>query len=146
MSAVQLAMYKAKGDFFNGLIRWWTGSLYSHCELVIHGVCFSSSVRDGGVRGKCMALPAGSWDVIPIPWADADSVTQWFADHERDRYGWLDLLTGQLLGMRRDYRGVFCSEACAKALGLRNSTRMSPQGLLDACLDINKNAVFICKT
>ena len=146
MSAVQLAMYKAKGDFFNGLIRWWTGSLYSHCELVIHGVCFSSSVRDGGVRGKCMALPAGSWDVIPIPWADADSVTQWFADHERDRYGWLDLLTGQLLGMQRDHRGVFCSEACAKALGLRNSTRMSPQALLDACLDIKKNAVFICKT
>ena len=57
-----------------------------------------------------------------------------------------DLLTGQLLGMQRDYRGVFCSEACAKALGLRNSTRMSPQALLDACLGINKNAVFICKT
>lgn len=144
--SVRLAMYKARGNWLNRLICWWTGSQYSHCELVIHGVCFSSSVRDGGVRGKCMALPAGSWDVIPIPWADADSVTQWFADHERDRYGWLDLLTGQLLGMQRDYRGVFCSEACAKALGLRNATRMSPQGLLDACLDINKNAVFICKT
>ena len=144
--SVQLAMYKAHGNWLNSLICWWTGSQYSHCELVIHGVCFSSSVRDGGVRGKCMALPAGSWDVIPIPWADADSVTQWFADHERDRYGWLDLLTGQLLGMQRDHRGVFCSEDCAKALGMRSATRMSPQALLDACLDINKNAVFICKT
>jgi len=143
--SVQLALYKGRGDWFNAVIRWWTRSQYSHCELVIHGVCFSSSVRDGGVRGKCMALPAGSWDVIPIPWADADSVTQWFADHERDRYGWLDLLTGQLLGMQRDHRGVFCSEACAKALGLRNSTRMSPQALLDACLDINKTQCLSAK-
>lgn len=144
--SVNLAMYKAPGNWLNRLICWWTGSQYSHCELVVRGTCYSSSVRDGGVRGKCMALPAGSWDVIPIPWADADSVTQWFADHERDRYGWLDLLTGQLLGMQRDHRGVFCSEACAKALGMRSATRMSPQSLLDACLDINKNAVVIYKT
>jgi len=143
VSAVQLAMYKAKGDLFNGLIRWWTGSMYSHCELVVRGTCYSSTVRDGGVRAKVMALPSDRWDVIDLPWADADRVTDWFIAHERDRYGWLDLLTGQLLGMRRDHRGVFCSEACAKALGLRNGPRMSPQGLLDACLDINKNAVFI---
>ena len=56
MSAVQLAMYKAKGDLFNGLIRWWTGSQYSHCELVVRGVCYSSTIRDGGVRAKVMAL------------------------------------------------------------------------------------------
>ena len=146
MSNVQLAMYKAKGDFFNGLIRWWTGSQYSHCELVVRGTCYSSSVRDGGVRAKVMALSSDKWNVIDLPWADDDAVTDWFIAHERDSYGWLDLLTGQLLGMQRDHRGVFCSEASAKAIGLRNSTRMSPQGLLDACLDINKNAVIICKT
>lgn len=144
--SVQLALYKARGTLFNALIRWWTRSPYSHCELVINGTCYSSSIRDGGVRGKVMALPSDKWDVIELPWADDTAVTDWFIAHERDRYGWLDLLTGQLLGMQRDHRGVFCSEACAKALGLRGSTRMSPQGLLDACLDINKTAVFICKT
>ena len=144
--SVQLALYKGEGDFLNRLIRWWTNSPYSHCELVVRGTCYSSSVRDGGVRAKVMAMPADKWDLVGLPWADADAVTDWFIAHERDRYGWLDLLTGQLLGMQRDYRGVFCSEACAKALGLRNSTRMSPQALLDACLGINKNAVFICKT
>ena len=144
--SVRLALYKARGNWLNRLICWWTGSPYSHCELVINGTCYSSSIRDGGVRGKAMALPSDKWDVIELPWADDDAVTDWFVAHERDRYGWVDLLTGQLLGMRRDSRGVFCSEACAKALGLRNSTRMSPQSLLDACLDINKNAVVICKT
>ena len=144
--SVQLALYKGEGDLFNRLIRWWTGSPYSHCELVVRGNCFSSSVRDGGVRGKPMALPADKWDLIELPWADAQQAQAWFNRHAGERYGWLDLLTGQLLGMQRDHRGVFCSEACAKALGLRNSTRMSPQALLDACRDINKNAVFICKT
>ena len=103
---VQLAMYKAPGNWLNAAIRWWTGSQYSHCELVVRGTCYSSTIRDGGVRAKVMALPSDRWDG----------------------------------------RGVFCSEACAKALGRRNATRMSPQGLLDACLDINKNAVFVCKT
>lgn len=144
--SVQLALYKGEGDFLNRLIRWWTNSPYSHCELVVRGTCYSSSVRDGGVRAKVMALPSDKWDLVGLPWADDGAVTDWFIAHERDRYGWLDLLTGQLLGMQRDYRGVFCSEACAKSLGLRNSTRMSPQSLLDACRDSNKNAVFICKT
>jgi hypothetical protein len=141
MSAVQLAMYKAKGDMFNGLIRWWTGSQYSHCELVVRGVCYSSTIRDGGVRAKVMALPSDRWDVIDLPWADVDRVTDWFIQHERDRYGWLDLITSQLFGMQRDGRGEFCSEACAKALGLRGATRLSPQGLLDACIDINKHCL-----
>ncbi len=144
--SVQLALYKARGNWLNRLICWWTGSQYSHCELVINGTCYSSSIRDGGVRGKTMALPAHSWDIIDLPWADPQMVQDWFDRHAADRYGWLDLLTGQLLGMQRDHRGVFCSEACAKALGMRSATRMSPQSLLDACLDINKNAVFICKT
>ncbi len=144
--SVQLAMYKAKGDIFNALIRWWTGSIYSHCELVINGACYSSSIRDGGVRGKTMALPSDKWDLIQLPWAESHMVYDWFVEHQSDKYGWFDLIASQLLGMRRDYRGVFCSEACAKALGLHNATRMSPQALLDACLDINKNAVFTCHT
>lgn len=143
---IQLALYKGRGDWFNRLIRWWTGSPYSHCELVINGTCYSSTIRDGGVRGKVMALPADRWDLVDLPWADADAVLDWFARHENDKYGFTDLLTSQLLGMQRDGRGVFCSEACAKALGLRGATRLSPQGLLDACLYINKNAVFICRT
>ena len=141
--SVNLAMYKAPGNWLNRLICWWTNSPYSHCELVVRGTCYSSSVRDGGVRAKVMALSSDKWDVVDLPWADDTDVTDWFIAHERDRYGWLDLLTGQLLGMQRDHRGVFCSEACAKALGLRNATRMSPQALLDACLDINKRSVYL---
>jgi hypothetical protein len=48
--SVQLALYKSHGNWVNRFIRWWTGSPYSHCELVINGTCYSSSVRDGGVN------------------------------------------------------------------------------------------------
>ena len=74
------------------MIRWWTGSQYSHCELVINGTCYSSSIRDGGVRGKVMALPADTWDVIDLPWADEYAAQQWFDQHACDKYGWRDLL------------------------------------------------------
>lgn len=143
--SVQLALYKARGNWLNRLICWWTGSPYSHCELVINGACYSSSIRDGGVRGKTMALPAHSWDIIDLPWADPQMVQGWFDRHAHDRYGWLDLILCQILGMRRDGRGVFCSEACAAALNIPNPTRFSPQTLADECRYINKNAVFICK-
>ena len=143
--SVQLALYKSHGTWVNRFIRWWTGSQYSHCELVINGTCYSSSIRDGGVRGKTMALPAPSWDIIDLPWADPQMVQGWFDRHAHDRYGWLDLILCQILGMRRDGRGVFCSEACAAALNIPNPTRFSPQTLADECRYINKNAVFICK-
>lgn len=144
--SVQLALYKAKGNWLNRLIRWWTKSPYSHCELVVNGMCYSSSIRDGGVRGKVMALPADKWDVIDLPWADAGVVQGWFDRHAHDRYGWIDLVLCQLLGMRRDSRGVFCSEACAAALRYPNPTRFSPQTLADECRYIGKNTVFILRT
>lgn len=49
---VQLAFYKAKGDWVDKVIRWWTSSKYSHCEVVIGDEWFSSSPRDGGVNAK----------------------------------------------------------------------------------------------
>ena len=50
--SVQLALYKARGNWINRFIRWWTSSQYSHCELVINGTCYSSSVRDGGCAAR----------------------------------------------------------------------------------------------
>lgn len=142
---IQLALYKGQGDWFNALIRWWSRSRYSHCELVINGTCYSSSIRDGGVRGKVMALPADKWDVIDLPWADECAAQRWFNQHAHDRYGFADLLLCQLLGMRRDSRGVFCSEACAAALGLPDPTRFSPGALGELVRYVNINTVFLLR-
>ena len=47
-------------------IRLWTWSRWSHAELVIDGVCWSASARDGGVRQKQIDLTSGRWDVFEL--------------------------------------------------------------------------------
>lgn len=35
MGPIYLALYKGRGTLFNRLVRLWTRSKYSHCELVL---------------------------------------------------------------------------------------------------------------
>lgn len=141
MSAVQLALYKGRGGIGNAAIRWWTRSIYSHCELVMDGRCYSSSVMDKGVR--CKAVGPGpnqislveSWDRIDLPWANATAVLEYFAATDSDRYGWPSLITSQLLNRNRPVaHAQFCSEWCAAALGLPCPASHSPATLGDWCL------------
>lgn len=92
-----------------------------------------------------MALPADTWDVVELPWADPASCQAWFNEHAHDKYGFADLILCQLFGMRRDAHGVFCSEACAAAIGLPDPTGFSPASLRDLCRYIGINTVFILK-
>ena len=131
---VKLAMYKGKGGALNGLTRWWTGSEYSHCELVVGGICHSSSLMDGGVRSKIIDLGSGNWDLIDLPWADADSVLEHFQRTDHVRYGLISLAFSQLLNRNRVSQGAqFCSEWCADALGLPNPATYSPATLMGLC-------------
>ena len=131
---VRLALYKGKGQVGNALIRAWTRSPYSHCELVIEGMWLSSTVMDGGVRLKYMDPHPGSWDFIDLPWTEADRVLEYFDKTEGQRYGWLDLIRSQVFNTACDERGAaFCSEWCAAALGLPNPSSYSPKTLGALC-------------
>lgn len=135
---VQLLAYKGAGNFVNAGIRHWGDSQYSHTELRIGGRCYSSSIRDGGVRWKDIIIKPEHWDVLDLPWADANAALAWFKTHEGEEYGVSDLLLCQFFGMRRDGRGAFCSEADAAMLCLPNPTRHSPQSLWDECVFMNE--------
>lgn len=128
---VQLAMYKGKGTFVNQFIRWWTGSIYSHCELVVDGVCYSSSLMDGGVRGKVIDLDSGNWDMIDLPWASGSKVVGHFVATDHQMYGLTSLVVNQLFNRNVLGEAPFCSEWCAAALGLPNPSTYSPSSLLD---------------
>lgn len=130
---VHLALYKGPGQIGNALIRWWTGSIYSHCELVVDGWCYSSSVMDKGVRRKRVGpgpeeISLGEhWDLIDLPWADAGAVLAYFAATDPDRYGWPSLILSQLLNRNRQTaHAQFCSEWCAAALRLPSPASYSP--------------------
>ena len=120
-------------DIGGHLTAWWTRSPYSHVEVVINGVCYSSSLRDGGVRAKTIDLTPSWWRVIPIGWADEEAALQVFRRYEGQPYGYLDLLTQHVLRLPVDDPGLLCSELCALMLGLPESTArgMSPGQLVE---------------
>lgn len=135
---MKLALYKAKGKIGNAFIRWWTNSQYSHCELVIDGLCYSSSVQDNGVRRKAIDLDPEKWDLIELPWADTEKAKRYFEASDEFKYGWLSLLSSQLFNRNRSNKNSqFCSEWCANALGLTNSSSYSPRTLGNMCLWLN---------
>jgi hypothetical protein len=129
---VCLAMYKGKGLIGNALIRWWTKSQYSHCELVVDGVCYSSSLMDRGVRSKSIALKPDHWDLLTLPNHFGPLILDYYSKTKGNSYSWKDLFLSQILNWNHDENGAsFCSEWCAKALGIPNPTLYSPRTLFD---------------
>ena len=100
MSNIQIAMYKGDGKIGNAVTRYWTRSQYSHCELVIDGVCRSSSFMDGGVRSKVIDLEDGKWELVGIPWGDEKNILQFFDFTKGSGYDWAGIFGSQLLNRR----------------------------------------------
>lgn len=138
---VQLALFKGEGKLGNAFIRFWTSSRYSHCEIVVDGWCYSSSVMDKGVRRKRVghgdgeiSLAPDKWDLVDLPWADAQRVMDYFKETDHYRYGWPSLALSQMLNLNRPFREAeFCSEWCAQALVLPSPSSLSPRTLGEWC-------------
>lgn len=147
MTPVKLALYKGKGQLGNAAIRWWTGSPYSHCELVVDGLCYSSSVMDKGVRRKRVgpgadeiSLGADHWDQIELPWADGAAIVGYFEATDSDVYGWPSLIASQVLNRNRpSAHAAFCSEWCARALILPAPSIYNPGALGELCTWLSAN-------
>lgn len=140
MGLIYLALYKGKGRLFNRLIRLWTGSKYSHCELVMpDGRWLSASAMDGGVRAKRIELNLAHWDLIPLPWANHGRINALFQQHEGRGYDWPGILFSQILPIaRHSKRRKFCSEFCAAALGFEQPQRFNPALLGEVVQRINR--------
>lgn len=135
---VKLASYKhvVWWDIGAWIIRKATGKPYSHSELVADGQCYSSSIQDGGVRDEDSEIVLHNpdhWDIIPLPWACDSCVMDYYRETRGEPYGWLDLLLQYCLHLNIESRGDFCSQWCAKALGLPNPGQYSPGSLFDEC-------------
>lgn len=130
---MQIAFYKAPGDWTDQLIRWATRSPYSHCELLLtpltaHGVAtaISSSPRDGGVRTVKIWFRPERWDVIDLPFPSAD------VEHRAKSqlglgYDLIGAVASQLPRLRPHSRQRwFCSELLAWSLGMAAPETLSP--------------------
>lgn len=130
---MQIAFYKGPATGITNklgrlLVCIGTLSRYSHCELVIQGVCYSASARDGGVRSKVIDLASGHWDVVDVP-GDEAAALAWFCAHMGEAYDWMGVLRFALPFLRQRPGKWFCSEAVAEALGVADSAGVSPGDL-----------------
>ena len=138
---VYLALYKAKGNWQDRIIRLFTKGKYSHCELVVEELVewgqydwreeytfYSSSPRDGGVRCKQMDLNRNTWDLIELPHAKVEEITAFFNRTSGQKYDWWGVL-GIILGIKHKRSRYFCSEWCWEALGNLEGWRFSPSDL-----------------
>jgi len=132
---MKLALYKGPAqDLAHKIAHWavctFTGSDYSHCELVINGVCWSASARDGGVRGKVIDLHSGRWDVIDLPpQLDETAALAWFKDHDGLPYDWAGVMRFAIPFLPQRSKQWFCSEACAAAMGISRAHELTPETL-----------------
>lgn len=128
---VRLALYRGRGDALDALIRVWTRSAYSHCEIVLpDGRWVTSSPRDGGVVSRYLDCVPGEWDFIDLPWVSVATVESLFEQERGAGYDWIGLLGSQVLpvGIQSSTRW-FCSEFCAAVMGFENPQRFSPGAL-----------------
>ena len=125
---LQLALYKGKGNFYDVLVRAATLSKYSHVELVINGVCYTSSPRDNGVRSKVIDLHSGNWDVYPIE-GDAQYALDFFEKEMGKPYDWLGAIKSVVPFFPNRKEKWFCSEIVAAALQLPKARKYTPEDL-----------------
>lgn len=133
---MQLAFYKDKGNFYDFVVRLFTLSKYSHCELVIDGISYSSSPRDNGVRSKVIDFNPEHWDIIEVN-ADKQKALDFFNKELGKKYDWRGAIKSVVpFLIKNDPNRWFCSEICAEALGIEDSEYITPVKLYLLCKDM----------
>lgn len=131
---IQIALYKGPPS---DILHWighlstcaWTGSKYSHAELVIDGICYSSSSRDGGVRKKVIDLNSGKWDLINVI-ADKQYALDWFSKHEGCKYDWANIARFVIPVVHEDKNKFVCFETVGYMLGIKDAYKLTANDLL----------------
>jgi len=125
----KLAFYKDKGTWVDKAIRWWTKSEYSHVELVINNVWYSTSPRTQKVEARLIAPKKNHWDFIKVD-VDFEAIKKLYNRTQNAKYDWTGIFLSQFLPLNiHDRKRWFCSEWCAEALKLEDSNKYSPEDL-----------------
>ncbi len=130
---MEVWFYIGKGRLFDRLIRWYTKSKFSHCEIVIDGMASSADAWTNRVR----AIPASgfnpaNWEKIQVA-SDAIKATTFVSSQLGKKYDWLGILGFFLPVKLQNSNRWYCSEFCAAALGIWKRP-ISPQQLYEVLI------------
>lgn len=139
MSGVMVLFFKGKGTVMDSLIRWWTNSKYSHCEILFdNGLIFSADAWNSKAVRYTSKFTLDNWDVISIPLNEAtvNYIKMWCDDRVGMKYDWTGVLRFVLPILPQIETRWFCSELCGAALKYAGVLSrevdvhgLSPQGL-----------------
>ena len=139
MEQIKVHFYKARagkiGDKIVGI-----ASIFSHVELEIDGVCYSSSNRDKGVRSKVIDTSnAQKWLSFDLKKdIDKNICLNYFKSVEGQKYDWLNIFFSQIIKLNIQSRNKqICSEFVANCLGLENAHKYSPESLFYKLKELN---------
>ena len=141
MQLFQLALYKGPPsslihNISHYITRLGTWSKYSHAELVIDGICYSSSARDGGVRSKVIDLSSGHWDVFDLTdnKQKKAKALAWFVEHHGNPYDYRNIVRYVLPFIGHNKNHWVCYEAVGAALGIKRPHMLTAEKLLEEAL------------
>ncbi len=115
---VKLAFYKANGPkarIDDKIIAKYTNGPYSHVEIVIGKIMYSSSPRDGGVRRREHRFDTAVWDYINLENIEISKIVEFYNVTKRDKYDWMGIF-GFIVPFKDREKEWFCSEWCSMAL------------------------------
>jgi len=102
-------------------------SKYTHTEINIRGLSYTSSYVDGGVRKKKINYSEENWEVLEfeVSAESVDKMLSFFENEEGKKYDLLNIFFAQFLHIpiERKDRWI-CSEICAKMLDLTDEFKM----------------------
>lgn len=157
---MKVALYRGTRKGWRGignrLVRWRTGSIYSHCEAVLEAkdgyqpqgaghICIGSSATDrvehsplrpgggwGGVRSTLIDLDPAKWDLIDIPDDVAARVLPYLLSQLGKRYDFRGIFGFNTIWTRHNPGREHCSGLLVRALyGLELAHQYAPSHLAD---------------
>ncbi len=104
------------------LIRWYTKSNYSHCEIILNDYWISSSPEYGGTKVQKLRPLKDSWDYLTLtldPFEIENAIDFAFSQ-ENTKYDYWGILINQIFKLNRNSYNRnnkwFCSEICLTLL------------------------------
>ncbi len=136
---MKIHFYKARngkiGDKIVGIV-----SIFSHVELEIDGVFYSSSNRDGGVRSKIIDTSnEKKWVSFELKNnIDRNICLNYFKSVEGQKYDWLNIFFSQIIKLNiQSSNKQICSEFVGNCLQLDNAYKYSPEALFYKLKELN---------
>lgn len=103
---------------------------YSHVELNINGIAYSSSTRDGGVRSKVIDMHSGSWDLLEV-YIDELQALDWFNRNKGKKYDWAGIFRFLLPFLPHNKDQYFCNEAVGQMMQVSNPENYTPDEFIE---------------